>query len=227
MSGDNEYTFGTLQFEQSEEEIVQEEKRRQFRTRCLVIWTSIVIACIVLIVIVLSVLYSENFNRGASKTMTPSRVLDGNVTVYYAASLQDVMTRLINPEFTSISNVGVIGVPGPSGALASALKTGITADVFISADSAISASLLPILLPSSKSTILSWYTLWADTQLGIGYNINSKFNQTFEAIANGSLPWYEGLDQTMMKIGRTDPDLDPKGDNDDYFMFFIDSYLCF
>lgn len=224
MSGNNEYTFGTLQFEQSEEEIVKKEKRRQFNTRCLVIWTSITIACIILIVIVLSVLFSVNNNRGTSKITPSSRVLDGNLTVFYAASLQDVMTRLINPEFTFLYNTGVITRSGPSGALATALKTGIAADVFISADSAISASLLPILLPSSKTTILNWYTLWADTELGIGYNVNSKFKDTFEAIANGSLPWYVGLDQTTMKIGRTDPDLDPKGSMDGYLAFLTDLY---
>ena len=51
-----------------------------------------------------------------------------------------------------------------------------------------------------------WYILFAESPLVIGYNTSSAFAAAFK-----TKPWYEVLSQPGIKIGRTDPKLDPKG----------------
>jgi molybdate/tungstate transport system substrate-binding protein len=107
----------------------------------------------------------------------------------------------VNPGFERKYNIHVIGVPAASGIVAAKLASGIPADVFISASTSY----------DTPANMISWYTYWARTPLGIAYNVNSRYADRLNAIANGSVPWYLGLDQSMMKIGRTDPNTDPKG----------------
>jgi molybdate/tungstate transport system substrate-binding protein len=53
---------------------------------------------------------------------------------------------------------------------------------------------------------VSWYVNFAQSPLVIGYSPASRF-----ATALKSRPWYEVLQEPGIKIGRTDPKLDPKG----------------
>ncbi|HEX4042689.1 MAG TPA: extracellular solute-binding protein, partial [Xanthobacteraceae bacterium] len=53
---------------------------------------------------------------------------------------------------------------------------------------------------------VSWYITFAQSPLVIGYNPSSKFAADLK-----SKPWYEVLQEPGIKIGRTDPKLDPKG----------------
>lgn len=202
----NTYSFGQV-------EIEGVERRDEIRLN--VKHVLIVIGAVTALVVALAVAVGVAYTVYAKKSMPlnpiVSRNFDSNVTVYYAASLNDIMTRVINPEFQTNYNIRVKTVSDASGNLAKFLKAGNVADVFISADSKISASLLPVLLPGKNVPVISWYTLWASTSLGIGYNKQSQFAPIFESIANGSIPWYKGLNPDTMKIGRTDPDLDPKG----------------
>jgi molybdate/tungstate transport system substrate-binding protein len=45
----------------------------------------------------------------------------------------------------------------------------------------------------------------------IGYNPSSKFAADLQAASNGSKPWYQVLEEPGLRLGRTDPALDPKG----------------
>ena len=47
--------------------------------------------------------------------------------------------------------------------------------------------------------------------VGIAYSLSSLFASVFQQVESGELLWYEALNSTTMKIGRTSPDLDPKG----------------
>lgn len=129
-----------------------------------------------------------------------TKPLDGNVTVFYAGSLVSLM-HTINPAFTLSTNLGVLSTSASSGVLATKLQTGVACDVFISAAAAKTIPLLTSKLPNSTSHVIDWYTFWAGTSLGLGYNINSIYANTFKSIANGSIPWYKGLDPKNMKIG--------------------------
>ena len=202
----NTYSFGQVEFERG-----GDKDEVKCNLKFVLILTAVVTALIVALSVALSIAYTVYQKNRPSSTTIMTRTFDSNVTVYYAASLNDIMSRVINPEFQTNYNIRVKTVSDASGNLAKFLKAGALADVFISADSRISAALLPVLLPSKSVPIISWYTLWASTSLGIGYNKQSQFAPIFESIANGSIPWYKGLNPDTMKIGRTDPDLDPKG----------------
>jgi len=45
----------------------------------------------------------------------------------------------------------------------------------------------------------------------LGYNPKSRFKDDFEQAREGKLLWYEVLAKPGVKLGRTDPNLDPKG----------------
>lgn len=152
---------------------------------------------------------------GKSQTLSASSkmLVSSNVTVYHAASLNNIMKLWINPGYTSKYNIGVNTVSDTSGNLAKKLKTGVAADVFISADGKISQSLIAAILPNSTKPVVEWYTYWASTRLGIGYSMKSPFAALLGTIASKGVPWYEVLNTETMKIGRTEPDTDPKGNN--------------
>jgi molybdate/tungstate transport system substrate-binding protein len=51
-----------------------------------------------------------------------------------------------------------------------------------------------------------WYIAFARSPLVIGFNPRSRFARDFQ-----SKPWYEVLEEPGLRLGRTDPKLDPKG----------------
>ncbi len=59
---------------------------------------------------------------------------------------------------------------------------------------------------SANGNWVSWYIGFAQSPLVIGYNPNSRFAADFK-----SKPWYQVLTEPGIRIGRTDPKLDPKG----------------
>ena len=180
-----------------------------------------VITAVISIALLVSLLVTYlAFNKNTATTSGSSSINRpatanswGNVTVYYASSFNDLMTRIINPDFSAKYDYSVMSVSAASGVLATSLKAGAVADVFISAASSYDTTLLSSLLIPSGKPVIRWYASFAKSRLGIGYNTQSPFLSVFQAIASGALPWYEGLDTTKysMKIGRTDPNIDPKG----------------
>jgi len=140
-----------------------------------------------------------------------SPFLNGNITVYYAGSLRDILTRIVNPAFTKTYLVNVKAFGAGSGSLVTMLENGNQADVFISADQSYNLALQSKKIPNTKNSYTSWYTFWTRSRLGLGYKVGSRYSHIFEAIRNGSMLWYEALDPSQMVIGRTDPNLDAKG----------------
>jgi molybdate/tungstate transport system substrate-binding protein len=53
---------------------------------------------------------------------------------------------------------------------------------------------------------VSWYITFAQSPLVIGYNATSKFASEFK-----TKPWYQVLQEPGIRIGRTNPQFDPKG----------------
>jgi ABC-type molybdate transport system substrate-binding protein len=66
-------------------------------------------------------------------------------------------------------------------------------------------------LGAANGNYASWYLGFARTEMVIGYNSNSKFAADFQAAGNGTKPWYQVLEEPGLRLGRTDPLLDPKG----------------
>ncbi len=126
-----------------------------------------------------------------------------SVNVLYAGSLVNLMEHDIGPAFDRATGDRFQGYAGGSNALASQITGRLrAADVFISANPKVNARLMG---PSNGSRV-SWYISFAQSPLVIGYAPASRFAADFERE-----PWYRVLMEPGIKIGRTDPKLDPKG----------------
>ena len=127
----------------------------------------------------------------------------GTVNVLYAGSLVNLMEHSIGPAFDKATGDTFQGFAGGSGLLANQIKGKLRhGDVFISAVPKVNAALMG----SANGDWVSWYVGFAQSPLVIGYNPSSKFAADFR-----SKPWYQVLAEPGIRIGRTDPKLDPKG----------------
>ena len=135
--------------------------------------------------------------------VNPVALAAGPVNVLYAGSLVNLMEHDIGPAFNKATGYTFQGFAGGSGLLANQIKGKLRhGDVFISASPKVNASLKG----SANGDWLSWYIGFAQSPLVIGYNPNSRFAAEFK-----SRPWHEVLMEPGIRIGRTDPKLDPKG----------------
>ena len=128
----------------------------------------------------------------------------GSIRVLYAASLTALMESHVGPAFTRASGYGYQGYAAGSTELANEIAGGVrAADVFISAspkaDDRLSA------LPAGRGHV-AWYAQFAHSPLVVGYNPKSRFAAALQAG-----PWYQVVLQPGFRLGRTDPQLDPKG----------------
>lgn len=145
---------------------------------------------------------------GSSPTTTSAAPKKGNVSVLYAGSLVNIMEHQIGPAFDKATGYTFQGEGKGSTALANEITGHLrTPDIFISADPKVDQSLMG----ATQGNYVSWYINLARTQLVIGYNPHSKFAADFQAAANGSKAWYQVLEEPGVRLGRTDPELDPKG----------------
>lgn len=124
------------------------------------------------------------------------------VTVLYAGSL---VTPMEGPIKTALQAHGIAfqGEGGGSKKLANLIAAGIRSpDVFISVD--------PGLVTNLGARVAS-ATTFAGTALGIAWSPNSRYAALFASVAAGKTTLAEALRTPNLKIGRTDPQLDPKG----------------
>jgi molybdate/tungstate transport system substrate-binding protein len=127
----------------------------------------------------------------------------GNVAVLYAGSLVNLMEHGVGPAFDKASGDTFQGYAGGSGLLANQIKGKLRhADVFVSAAPGVNKALMG----QNNGGWVSWYVTFAQSPLVIGYNPSSKFAADFK-----TKPWYQVLSEPGIRIGRTDPKLDPKG----------------
>jgi molybdate/tungstate transport system substrate-binding protein len=125
------------------------------------------------------------------------------VNVLYAGSLVNLMERNIGPAFAKIGGEQFRGYAGGSNKVANEIKGGLRrGDIFISANPKVDDQLMG----AANGDWVRWYILFAESPLVIGASTSSKFAADFK-----TKPWYEVLAEPRIKIGRTDPKLDPKG----------------
>jgi len=123
--------------------------------------------------------------------------------VLYAGSLVNLMERGVGPAFDKASGETFQGFAGGSSGLANQIKGKLRqGDVFVSASPKVNDGLMG----AANGDWVSWYITFAQSPVVIGYNASSKFAADFK-----SKPWYQVLMEPGIKIGRTDPKLDPKG----------------
>ncbi len=127
----------------------------------------------------------------------------GAVSVLYAGSLVNLMEHGIGPAFDKATGATFQGYAGGSNGLANQIKGKLRhGDVFISANPKVNDDLMG----AANGNWVSWHITFAQSPLVIGYNPHSKFAADLK-----SKPWYEVLQEPGIRIGRTDPKLDPKG----------------
>lgn len=130
-------------------------------------------------------------------------VAAGAVNVLYAGSLVNVMERGAGPAFERATGDRFRGYAGGSKLLANQIKARLrAADVFVSANPALNEGLMG---PANGNRI-AWYVSFAESPLVIGCSPGSRFAAEFKSRA-----WYQVLEEPGIRIGRTDPNLDPKG----------------
>jgi len=128
---------------------------------------------------------------------------DSTVNVLYAGSLVNLMERSAGPAFEQKSGDRFQGYAGGSNKVANEIKGKLRrGDVFVSANPKVDDQLMG----QVNGDWVSWYIAFAESPLVIGYNPSSRFASDLK-----NKPWYEVLAEPGLKLGRTDPKLDPKG----------------
>ncbi len=143
------------------------------------------------------------------------------VNVAYAGSLVNLMEHNLGPNFTAATGYTFQGKGAGSTALANQIKSKlISPDVFISA----SSGAYKTLQGDANGNVVTWYITFATTSMVIGYSAKSQFASQLQAAADGQIPWYQVLETPGLRLGRTDPKLDPKGVNTLYTLQLAESY---
>jgi molybdate/tungstate transport system substrate-binding protein len=139
---------------------------------------------------------------------TPARAAGGTVNVFYAGALTTLNENLIGPAFAGASGYGYQGKAAGSVAIANLVKGRVAQpDVIELADPAVNH----LLMGAANGGYVSWYFTFAHTQLVVGFDPRSKYAAAFRAVQKHHLAWYRALEQKGLRLGRTDPNLDPKG----------------
>jgi molybdate transport system substrate-binding protein len=128
---------------------------------------------------------------------------DGMVNVLYAGSLVNLMERSVGPAFEKETGLHFQGYAAGSNKIANEIKGKLRrGDVFISASPKVNTGLMG----AGNGNHVTWYVNFAESPLMIGYNPQSRFAAQFK-----SKRWDHVLQEPGIRIGRTDPKLDPKG----------------
>src|ERR1700760_3891172 len=133
----------------------------------------------------------------------PAFAQGDTVNVLYAGSLVNLMERSVGPAFERETGLHFQGYAAGSNKIANEIKGKLRrGDVFISASPKVNDSLTG----AANGDHVTWYVNFAESPLMIGYNPQSKFAPQFK-----SKRWDQVLQEPGIRIGRTDPKLDPKG----------------
>jgi molybdate/tungstate transport system substrate-binding protein len=137
-----------------------------------------------------------------SLTVAGARAASQVVSVLYAGSL---VTPMEGPIKLALRERGIDfqGEPGGSKELANLIAGGVRSpDVFISVN--------PKLVTGLGDRVSS-ATTFAGTSLGVAWAPNSRFAHLFDSVRARMTTLQRALGTPGLKIGRTDPMLDPKG----------------
>nr|WP_019939013.1 extracellular solute-binding protein [Bordetella sp. FB-8] len=128
---------------------------------------------------------------------------NGTVSVLYAGSLVNLMEHSVGPAFKKATGLDFQGYAAGSNKIANEIKGKLRrGDVFISASPKVNDALMG----DANGSHVTWYVRFAKSPLLIGYNPRSKFAKDFK-----TKRWDKVLQEPGIRIGRTDPKLDPKG----------------
>ena len=144
------------------------------------------------------------------------------MNVAYASSLQFLNEKIVSPAFTTAEGYKFVGHGGASGDLETDIAGGeLSPDVF---ESVGGDNITPLQPKYTK-----YYIQYAGTSIVLAYNPKSKYASDFKAYADGSKNICGLFSSTLqtpgLKLGRTDPNVDPQG-RDFIFMLELAQTYC-
>jgi molybdate/tungstate transport system substrate-binding protein len=145
---------------------------------------------------------------GSSSPSTTSKKVSGTANVAYASSLQYLNTEVSGPAFTKSTGYKYSGTSGAAGTLSSEIAANELPQTNVF-ESVGSDNITPL-----EPKYTHWYVQYAGNKMVIAYNPNSKYAPEFNAIKNGTKPLsdlFTLLETPGLKLGRTDPNVDPQG----------------
>ena len=156
----------------------------------------------------------------ATASSSASSKPTGTVSVAYASSLQFLNEKVVSPAFTAAEGYSFSGRGAASGDLESEIASGeITPNMF---ESVGGDNITPL-----EPKFTNWYIQYAGTSMVVAYNPKSKYASQFKAIADGSKPvsdLFTLLQTPGLKLGRTDPNIDPQGRDFIYMLELAQMY---
>ncbi|MGD0606974.1 MAG: substrate-binding domain-containing protein [Streptosporangiaceae bacterium] len=144
----------------------------------------------------------------------------GTVSIAYASSLEYLNAQVVDPAFKTATGDSFTGRAGASGDLETDIASNeITPNVF---ESVGADNITPL-----EPKYTTWYVPYAGTSMVVAYNPKSKYASQFKAIADGSKPLqdlFTLLETPGLKLGRTDPNIDPQGRDFIYMLELAQAY---
>jgi molybdate/tungstate transport system substrate-binding protein len=172
-----------------------------------------------LIVITCTALAAAACGSSASSPSAPAKPT-GTASIAAASSLSYLNEKVNGPAFTKAEGYKYSGTYNASGDLESDIASGeITPNVF---ESVGGDNITPL-----EPKFTKWYVQYAGTSMVVAYNPNSKYASQFKAFADGSKPLsglFTLLETTGLKLGRTDPNIDPQGRDFIYMLELAQAY---
>jgi molybdate/tungstate transport system substrate-binding protein len=133
---------------------------------------------------------------------------DSQVLVLYAGSLGNLMEKDVGPSFTRATGCQYLGEAKGSVLGANLIKEKLrTPDVFISADPKVNERLMG----KEGGDLVRWYVTIFGNEMVLGYNPNSAFAAELKRVGTNDPRLYEILQENGFRLGRGDPELEPKG----------------
>jgi len=164
---------------------------------------------------------SSTASGKSSASASASAKPTGTVSVAYASSLEYLNEKVVSPAFTSAEGYKFSGRGAASGDLETDIASGeISPNVF---ESVGGDNITPL-----QPKFTKWYVQYAGTSIVVAYNPNGPHAAEFKAIADGSKPictlFSSALQTPGLKLGRTDPNVDPQGRDFIYMLQLAQSY---
>lgn len=158
----------------------------------------------------------------ATQLITPvtSAHAEDLIRVTYAGSMGVVMDKALGPTFAQQAHAQYQGQgQGAYGMARLLISKKLAADVFVSITPG------PIAL-LQKAGLVDEAVPVASTTMVIAYNPKSRFAAALQAAAAGgnTTPWWKVLQSPGLRLGRSDPAVDPQGQNIIFTMMLAEKY---
>ena len=147
--------------------------------------------------------------------------IGSDLQVLYAGSLQELAVEDLFPRFERLTGYRCDGQAGGSREWARQLRLRqVQADLLLSADASVNE--LELMRPGEA--VAEWYLTFATNELVLAYGETSPAYTQMHAVAQEKDGWLRLL-QLGLRLGRPDPEVDPKGYRTLFALQLAESHL--